>query len=300
MGMLNSGRVRRWAQFILVLVLAVFLARALYDLVPQLLSYDWVLDPAYLLLAAVLMLLRGPVPVYAWDMILRKLGYRLTWQVSTRAVYYSGLAGFVPGSVWHAVSRVMLAERQGVPRMVSAVSVAIETVLVLLSAAIVSSLALFAWRDAPVLLGVALVAALMLVVAQPGFLFKMLNRLLVKLKRRPIEVKLTARDMLVLLWPYLLSWLIFGAISFALVAALSPGISFAQAPVVAGIFTASWVLGYVAIFVPQGLVVREFFIVSLLTTLIGVPAPIAAAAALLSRAWSMLAIAVWAGIASRL
>lgn len=300
MGMLGSERARRWAQVILILVVAVFFARALYDLVPQLLNYNWVLDPAYLLLAVVLMLLRGPVPVYAWDMVLRKLGYRLPWRVSTRAVYYSALAGFVPGSVWHAVSRVMLAERVGVPRVASVVSVGIETVLVLLGAALVSSLALFAWQDAPVWLGVALILVLLLAVTRPGLLFKLLNRLLVKLKRRPIEVTLTARDMLVLLWPYLLSWLIFGAISFALVAALFPGISVVQAPVVAGIFTTSWVLGYLAVFVPQGLVVREFFIVSLLTTLVGVPAPIAAAAALLSRVWSMLGIAVWAGIAGRL
>jgi hypothetical protein len=54
------------------------------------------------------------------------------------------------------------------------------------------------------------------------------------------------------------------------------------------------------VFVPQGLVVREFFIVRLLTALVGVPAPIAAAAALLSRAWSMLGIVLWAAMASRL
>lgn len=298
--MLSSGRVRRWAQILLVLVGAVFVARALYDLVPQVLSYNWVLDPAYLALATVLLLVRGPVPVYAWAKVLEKLGYVLPWRVSTRAVYYSGLAGFVPGSVWHAVSRVMLVEREGVPKLVSAVSMGIETVLVLLSAAIVSSLTLLAWQDAPTWFGLALIAGLLLLVTQPGLLFKLLNWLLVRLKRRPIEVKLTAQDMLVLLWPYLLNWLFFAAISFALVAALYPGLPLSSAPLVGGIFTASWVAGYLAIFVPQGLVVREFFIVSLLVSLLGVPPPIAAAAALLSRAWSMLGIVLWAGIASRL
>lgn len=300
MVMLSSGRVRRWAQVLLVLVVIVFFARAVYDLLPQLLSYDWVLDPAYLALATLLLLARGPVPVYAWMKVLEKLGHVLPWRASTRAVYYSALAGFVPGSVWHAVSRVMLVEREGVSRLVSAVSVGIESVLVLLGAALVSALTLFAWRDAPTWLGIGLIAVLLVLVAQPGLLFKLLNWLLTRFRRRPIEVRLTARDMLVLLCPYVLNWLFFAAISFALVAALYPALPLSSAPVVGGIFTASWVVGYLAVFVPQGLVVREFFIVSLLTALLGVPPPIAAAAALLSRAWSMLGIVLWAGIASRL
>ncbi|HEX8228463.1 MAG TPA: lysylphosphatidylglycerol synthase domain-containing protein [Chloroflexia bacterium] len=297
---LSSGRVRRVAQVLLVLVVVVFFARAVYDLLPQVLNYNWVLEPVYIGIAALLLLLRGPVPVYAWAKVLEKLGHVLPWRVSTQAVYYSGLAGFVPGSVWHAVSRVMLVERQGVPRLVSAISVGVESVLVLLGAAIVSSLTLFAWRDAPTWLGVALIVGLLLLVMQPGLLFRLLNWVLARLKRRPIEVRLTARDMLLLLVPYLLNWLIFAGISFALVAALYPDLPLSSAPVVGGIFTASWVAGYLAVFVPQGLVVREFFIVSLLTALVGVPAPTAAAAALLSRAWSMLGIVLWAAIASRL
>lgn len=300
MDMLSSGRVRRWAQALLALVVVGFFGRAVYDLAPEILSYDWVLDPVYIVVSGVLLVLRGPVPVYAWAKVLEKLGYLLPWRVSARAVYYSALAGFVPGSVWHAVSRVMLVEREGVPRLASAVSVGIESVLVLLGAALVSSLTLFAWQDAPTFLGVVLVVALALLVTQPGPLFRLLNWILARLKRRPIDVTLTARDMLALLWPYLLSWLIFAAISFALVAALYPSLTWASAPVVGGIFTASWVAGYLAVFVPQGLVVRELFIVSLLTSLVGVPPPIAAAAALLSRAWSMLGIVLWAGIASRL
>jgi hypothetical protein len=288
------------AQVLLVLVVIAFFARAVYDLMPQLLGYAWVLDPTYLGVAALLLVARGPVPVYAWAKVLEKLGHILPWRASTQAVYYSALAGFVPGSVWHAVSRVMLVERHGVPRLISAISITVESVLVLLGAALVSSLTFFAWRDSPTWLGLGLIVGLALLVARPGLLFGLLNWVLARLKRKPLEVRLTARDMLVLLLPYLLNWLIFAAISFALVAALYPNLPLGSAPVVGGIFTASWVAGYLAVFVPQGLVVREFFIVSLLTVLVGVPAPIAAAAALLSRAWSMLGIVLWAGIASRL
>jgi uncharacterized membrane protein YbhN (UPF0104 family) len=106
--------------------------------------------------------------------------------------------------------------------------------------------------------------------------------------------------MLVLIWPYLLNWLLFGVMSFALVAALYPQISSSHLAAVTGLFTAAWLVGYLAVFVPQGLVVRELFITGLLTALLGVPAPAAAAAALLSRLFSMLSVALWGAIGTKL
>src|SRR5205085_5649428 len=94
-------------------------------------------------------------------------------------------------------------------------------------------------------------------------------------------------------------WLAFGLIFFALLAALYPGLPLAYAPLVTGIFTAAWVGGYLAIFVPQGLGVRELIIVSLLAVL-GVPAPVATAAALLARLWSILGVGMWGGISAAL
>jgi uncharacterized membrane protein YbhN (UPF0104 family) len=70
-------------------------------------------------------------------------------------------------------------------------------------------------------------------------------------------------------------------------------------PVVTGIFTAAWVGGYLAVFVPQGWGVREFIIVTLLAA-VGVPAPVATAAALLSRLWSLLGTGIWGLISTRL
>lgn len=295
--LLRSSRARRWLQGIVIAIVLLFLARALYDLSPRLLAYDWQWNPWYMGLAFALLIMRGPVPVYGWQQIVRKLGYTLSMRQSIRIVYYSSLANFIPGSVWYAVGRVYLAERAGVPRMISAVSIGLETIMLVLGAALVSALSLFAWRDPPVWAAILLLAAFIAVLLQPNLLFGLLNWLLARAGRTPIEAKLSAWDMLRLLWPFVLHWLLFGIMSFALVAALYPALSIAQAPAVAGFFTASWLAGYLAVFVPQGLVVRESLITIFLTTFIGVPAPVAAAVAVLSRAWSILGIALWAAIA---
>jgi hypothetical protein len=95
-------------------------------------------------------------------------------------------------------------------------------------------------------------------------------------------------------------WLLYGLMSFALVAALFPALPVGQVPVVAGLFAAAWLGGYLAVFIPQGLVVRELLITGFLTGILGLPAPVAAAAAVLSRAWSLLGVGLWGAISTRL
>jgi glycosyltransferase 2 family protein len=296
----QSPRGRRWLQLGVVAVVLLFFGVALWKLLPDVLAYrDWTLDPTYLALACVIMVARGPVGAYGWWLTLRRLGYRLPFWRSVRVVNFSNMAGYVPGSMWHAVSRVYLAEREGVPRLVSAISVGIEAVMVLLGSLLVGSLSLIGWKDAPIWAGLALLLAILAVMSRPQVLFAALNWLLVRLKRKPLEVSLTARDMFSLLPSFVLNWLMYGVLSWMLVAALDPTLPLAQMPLIAGIFTISWQVGYLTP-VPQGVGVREGVIVGLLNGLAGVPVPVAAVSALLARALSILGVAVWAAIGTRL
>jgi uncharacterized membrane protein YbhN (UPF0104 family) len=299
----RSTRARRWLQIIAVLIVIFFFARAALALAPQLLSYNWQLDPAYLAAAVVLLFLRAPLGAYGWWAILERLGHRLTAREALRIMSHSNIAGFVPGSMWYAVSRVYLVEKVGVPRTITAISVGIESVMVLLAAAVVTSLGLFTWPQPPAWVPVAavvLLVALLGLVLRPNAIFAMVNWALARFNRRPVEVRLSSGDLLRLLWPFVANWLLYGLMSFALVAALYPQLSVAYLPAVTGLFTASWMGGYLAVFVPQGLVVRELLVAGFLTSLLGIPAPVAAAAAVLSRAWSLLGIGLWGAIGTRL
>lgn len=296
----HSPRGRRWLQLGAISLILVFFAWAVYKLAPDLAEYkSWRFDPFYLLVASLIMFVRGPIGAYGWWLTLTRLGYRLPWWRSVRIVYYSNMAGFIPGSMWHAVSKVVLAEKEGVPRMVGAISVGVESVMVLLGALIVSSLGLFGWKDAPLWYLLVLLVAIMALVLRPQILLRSLNWLLVRLKRKPLDVQLTARDMLLLLPSFVLNWALYGVLCWALVASLIPDLPLSSMPLVAGIFTAAWQLGYLTP-VPQGVGVREGVLVALLSSLVGIPVPVATAAALLARVWSILGVAVWAAISTRL
>jgi glycosyltransferase 2 family protein len=297
--LLQSPAARRRLQIGVVVLVLLFFMAAIYGQMPQLASYRWTFDPGYFALAGVLLVARGPVVAYGWWTTMRLLGYPLPFGRSVRIIYHSALARYLPGQVWYAVSRVYLAEREGVPRLVTAVSIGIETAMIVVGAVLVSALSLSVWHAAPVWLGAIILAAFLGVVLQPRLLFGALNRVLVRLGRTPIEVRLSSRDMARLVWPYTLNWLVYAIMAFALTASLYPTLSWTQAPAVGGLITAAWLIGFLTIIVPQGLVVREGLIFTFLTTLVGVPAPVATAAAVLLRAWSTLGEALWAGISTR-
>lgn len=298
--MLRLPRVRRLLQALIVGLVLFFFGLALYSLAPDIATYRWQFDPFYLAVASVLIIVRGPLGAYGWWSIVRQLGYKLPWWRSVRIVFHSSFAGFVPGGMWHAVSRVYLAEKEGLPKGITALSVFLESALNMFGAAVVAPLSLLVWPDFPLSITLIMLGAMLGFILQPNVMFKALNWLLVRLKREPVEVYMRPLDMLRLLWPYALNWVLFGIMSFALVAALYPQLPISQAPALAGVFTAAWLVGYLAIFVPQGIIVREGIIIGFLTGALGLPVPVAAAAAVLSRLWSMLGVFLWGAISSRL
>ncbi|MGA7732699.1 MAG: lysylphosphatidylglycerol synthase domain-containing protein [Chloroflexia bacterium] len=296
---LSDPRVRRWAQIVITLLILVFFGLALYDLAPKVAAYEWRLEWGWLLLALVLLMARGPLPVWGWWLIMQRLGYPLPFRKSTRMVYYSALAGFLPGSMWHAVSRVYLAEQVGIPKLITTISVVVESALNLLAAVAVAGLSLLAWPDPPLWAVIPAALGLVTAVLRPDLFFRLVDWTLARLGRKPLGVRLSPGDVVRITVPFALNWLAFGAIFYALLASLYPTLSLLYLPVVTGIFTVAWVGGYLAIVVPQGLGVREFIIVTLLAVL-GIPAPVATAAALLARLWSLLGIGIWGAISTKL
>lgn len=302
--MLRSERVRRAGQVLVVAVVLFFFGYAAYKLWPDIAAYkDWHFDLGYTALALAILVARGPLGAYGWWVIMRQLGCKLPWWRSLRIVYYSTFAGYIPGGWWHAVSRVYLAEKEGAPRVITTLSVVIESLMVAFGAAVVISLSLLTWHEPPgevVISGIATLIVLAVLLLRPNLLFRAANWLLAKTKREPIDATFSSLDVLRILWPYALNWLLFGATSFALIAAIYPGLSIEYLGPITGLFTAAWLAGYLAIFVPQGLIVREVIITGFLTSIVGLPVAVAAVAAVISRLWSMLGVAIWAAISTRL
>ncbi len=171
------------------------------------------------------------------------------------------------------------------------------------SAALIGSITLIAWHDQPGWLwpvGLAGLLVLALVVWKPNALLKAMNRVFERVGRETIDVELTPRDMLGMLWPYAANWVLFGFMSYALIASLYPSLPTTHLPAIIGLSVAASLGAYLVVLVPQGLGVRELFIVALLVGFVGIPEPVAAASAVLARGASIVGTVAWAAVSTRL
>jgi hypothetical protein len=294
---MGNKQLRRGLQIGIVVLVFFFLGRALWQEWPKIAAYPWHLEWGYVVLALATLLLRGPIICWGWRLILRHLGYPLPWPTAIRIYFYSGLAKYMPGSLWYAVGRVLLAEQVGVPKMVTTVSIALETAVITVAAILVGALALTAHADAPWWMLAGVLAGLLVFLAYPTPWFALMNRGLALLGRPPVTVTITGKQLLLLLPPFTLNWIAYGFISFFWTAALYPQLAWTDWPAITGLYTASWVIGFLALLVPNGWGVREGLLVGFLTNLLGLPVAVAIGAAILSRLGSIFGEAAWAFIA---
>jgi glycosyltransferase 2 family protein len=172
------------------------------------------------------------------------------------AAFYAGqLAKYVPGGAWQYVGRAALAARLGVPLRLGAGSLALEAACSLAAAGLVAA---FILATSPAGAAVAIAIA---VLGLGAFLFA--GRL--PLVARVVADVAALRSALV---RYLLAWVVFGA-AFWLTAAGLYSVSVSQFPLYTGVFAAAWGAGFVVVFAPGGLGVREAVIVALLRGRLG-------------------------------
>lgn len=298
--LLRNRRGRAMLQVLIVGLIAVFFARALALEWDEIRRYQWQVQPGYLLAGIGLTIGRGPVILAGWRAVLARLGYPLGWRTAVRVYFTSGMAKYLPGSLWFAVGRVLLAEGEGVPRRVTGLSIGIETALIIVAALSGATLGLTALPAVPVwpyaLVGAGLLAFLL----WPRPFFGLLNRGLRLLGRAPVDIRLGWRDLARWLPLFFLNWSVYGLISYCWTAAVFPPLTLSALPSLTGLYVAAWVIGFLALVVPNGWGVREGALITGLTGLLGLPLPAAGAAAVLSRLGGIAGEAIWAAIAIRL
>src|SRR5258708_12552135 len=78
-----------------------------------------------------------------WQSVLKRLGYRLDLRVCLRIYLASEFVRYIPGNVWHVLTRVLWTGKYGVPRPIAFASMTVELITKLAAGAIVFSLGLF-------------------------------------------------------------------------------------------------------------------------------------------------------------
>lgn len=243
-----------------------------------------------------------------WQAVLRRLGYNISLRASLRVYLASEFVRYIPGNVWHVLTRILWVGKYGVPRSIAFASMTVELITKLAAGALIFALSLLFWGDLGtvgslfqssfiIVLGMVSFVAL-LVILHPRILNGLLNLALRILKRDPVVLTLRYRDILLVTLAWCASWFIAGCAFFVLVVALWPQTSLAALPVCIGIYAIAWDFGFVTFITPSGLGFRELAIgVLFKLALPSVPVTLVAIIALLSRLVSTLAELLCVGIA---
>lgn len=245
----TARRVRVVAQALLVaaLVFALVRLRSIWqDSHVELANVDWLALAG----AFVVSVLGVGAGGFIWLAILRRFGVetRLRW---AGVFFQAQLSKYIPGAIWQYAGRAALGPAHGIPARVVAMSLPVE----------VGAAALAAGATAPLLLGwwgVPAVLALALLATAAG------RRIMTGSSRAATITGAGTRAFGL----YLVAWPAVGA-GFWLCARGLVTIPAHELPVYVGAYAVAWLVGFVAVYAPGGLGVREAVLVALLAGRLG-------------------------------
>ncbi|HEY7355681.1 MAG TPA: lysylphosphatidylglycerol synthase transmembrane domain-containing protein [Ktedonobacterales bacterium] len=244
-------------------------------------NYHWQVSVPLLALAFVGFVAQTLSYPLIWRSVLRRLGQQLSLPKSVRIYLASEFVRYIPGNVWHVLTRILWAEREGIPKSIGFISMMVELVTKLAGAALVFAVTLLFWPhidavgqvfggQTALLLGIAAIPVL-LALLQPRLLSWCLNRALKLLRKPAITLPMRYRDVLaVTLW-WCVSWMIGGLAFYLLLlgiagtgAAAGVGSALLTMALCIGIYALGWDIGFLSFITPSGLGFREAAIIVLL------------------------------------
>ena len=204
---------------------------------------------------------------FSWRKTLKGFGYRLGYAPATRIWSVSELARYLPGSIWQVVGRVYLCKPYGIPGAVCSTSQVLELAAFLMANVLVAvPCLLFAGTKQlgpaakPWLYVAMALVPLLAVLLHPKIFYGIGNRILKRLGKPQITKRLRGKKLI-----GLLAWAIFGLLwqALALWLLVAEPLSLPREKwwVVAGAYCLAWIAGFLAVWAPGGLGVREIVFV---------------------------------------
>jgi len=273
---------RRGATVIVCTVVFYFIAiriRANWD---EITSHHFAVQPIWLISSLSTLCLAFFWFSCGWEQILRRMGYRFRLLAVLHIWYKAQLCKYVPGFLLPVVGRAHWGRTMGLPWPVAVSSTVLEAIFMLLGATIVflTVLPLHAQLSR---LGDMRIYFLLLPLGLIFFLHPPVLKWGLRLAHSESrDVNLRYSDILYLLAGYVMRWILAGTAFILLVQAVHP-LSMGDWPFLAASFTLAWAVGFITVFAPGGIGVREVVLVALLETVM--PTAIAVILALLSRLW---------------
>lgn len=294
-----SSRLRRPAQVLFLLLALLFMGLLLWSQWDELRTYDWHVRPVWLIPAAVALLTSWLLEIVIWRRLVSLLGSQIGFGIGFRIWFVSAIMRYIPGNVWQPLGMTVLAYRQGVRPEATVASVALYQVVNLLSAALISAFYFSLTGNLGLLqnifpaaatynrpLAAAMALPVLVFFIRPQWLIHLVNWGLRLIKRSPLAVALSSRELLRAVVLEMAAWLLLG-VSFAFVTMALADWSLSDlggkaVHLIAG-YPIAYTIGYLSFLTPSGLAVREGVMVVLAAPVIGTG--LITVAALAMRIW---------------
>lgn len=242
------------------------------------------LSPVWLAVSVVVVFASYAVLIEAWRRVVLSMGEKLAFLTAARIWFLASLGKYVPGKVWAIAGAAVLSQRAGVDPAVAVAGALVLQVLALASgAAVVALTARETFQAAgqetvPAAAAVILLSIAGVAVLTSQSLLDRFGRLLPASwpRLRAIPPGMIAAAFIA----NALAWTGYGVALLLLARGLLPGIDMSL-PQAVGVFTCSYLVGFIALFAPGGLGPRESVFLLMLAGDVGLKP--AAALALASR-----------------
>jgi glycosyltransferase 2 family protein len=255
--------------------------------------------PAWIIASLLLGLLVFPMVMLAWMLIMRRVAVRLTLGKTFEGFQLASLPRYIPGSVWGYLSRSQwLQVTQDVRYSISLQASVLEAAEQGLTALAVGVACFGLSQDkssrwALVVAATGLVAAVWLIA--PPFVAKVWDRFMKSSPMPDGSQKAWAGA----IGLQSLLWVIYGVSVLCLCRALSPtsDVTWLEATAASSL---AWFVGFVIVFVPSGLGIREGVLAAMLARFGGLSPADASLVAVVSRLGLFLAEFAWLGVGALL
>lgn len=265
----------------LICIILFFIAKNLYSNWYKLGELGFQPDYTYLFVSLIVLLLAWIATVWSLQRIFAALGYDISFS-AVYTIYFRSIAGkYLPGKLWQIAGSTYLAAKKGIPEGISVTSFVMGQVYWILSGIVligfVAAFGIFEgptdflsglkWTFIPVIIGIIFMAF------KPKLIGIPMNWLLRLLKRKSVDIDIGFRVGIKILVYYLVCWSIFGLAFWFFVNSLTP-ISFDCYLSLTAIFAVAIIIGFLSVFTPGGIGVREGILILLLTYMNDFQAPI--------------------------
>ena len=222
-----------------------------------------IINPLLAILSSFIIIVTFLLSVSAWRFIVTSFGFNYKWMEMAHVQMLSSIGKYIPGSIWNYSSKIFLSKKLGIPLQTSSLAIIAEVISTYL-AAICLSLFFFPIEVLPNLSN----ATILLVKIFGSAIFIIGLLLPLTIKKSP-RISTFVKEPKYLCYAFLLRigiWMLSGLGFVLIIRAL--GFLNITLPTAIATITISFFISFLAIIIPDGLIIRETIIVFMLQNLV--------------------------------